>query len=38
MHMFRICCRHMGTKEQSENADQSGIILKSSSGCSKKDK
>ena len=28
----------MGTKEQSENADQWGIILKSTFGCCKKNK
>ena len=35
---FRIHCRYMGTKEQSENADQWGIILKSTFGCCKKNK
>ena len=29
MSTFRIRCQHMGSKEQSENADQSVNILKS---------
>ena len=37
-HTFRIRCRHLDIKEQSENADQSVNILKSTFGCSKRDK